>query len=95
MQLNQMEIHKMVEYIRAVGVEFDAADVEEDVEGVLWQYGFCDSLSDEDLGALRQELMPLGVERQAAEVVRLVCHPGQASGISGEEREYVVEGDIE
>lgn len=53
MKLNKQEVHRIVEYIKIVGADLDAADVEEDVEGVLWQYGYYDSLSDEDLEAIK------------------------------------------
>lgn len=70
MKLSQYGIHRIVEYIRAVGVDFDAADVEEDVMAVLMRYGFCDGFSDADLEALGQELLPLGLRQELAEISR-------------------------
>jgi len=78
--MSAKEVHQVVEYIRSVGVEFDAADVEEDVEGVLWQYGFYDGFSDEDLAKLKEELMPFGLEREIAEITMLVNAEGSGSG---------------
>lgn len=74
MKLSQQQLHQIVEYIKSVGIEFDAADVEEDVEGVLWQYGFLDSFLDADLQVLKGELLPLGLEKEVAEIQRCLVN---------------------
>ena len=72
MRLSEFEIHRIVEYIKSVGVEFDAVDVEEDIMAVLGKYGFCEVLSEEDCEALRRELEVLGLAHEVAEVARVV-----------------------
>lgn len=71
--MNKHYINQVVEHIRSVGVWFDAADVEEDVESVLWQCGFGDGFPDEDLAMLKSELLPLGLKHELAEVARVVA----------------------
>jgi len=70
MKLSKFDIHNIVEYIRSVGVQFDAVDVEEDITRVLWQYGYYDGFSADDLDALKRELHPLGLRHELAEVAR-------------------------
>ena len=88
---------KMVEWIKMVGVEFDAADLVDvdDVERVLWKYGFYDSFPEEDLEVLRKELLPLGLSREVSEIARLVETQLTLPWPPEMEREYVVEGDLE
>jgi len=81
MKLSPIEVHQIIEYIKLAGVEFDAADVDEDVTSVLWQYGYCDSLGEEDLAALRQELLPLGLKREVAEISMLVHEQAREQGM--------------
>lgn len=71
--MKQDKIHRIVEYIRSAGVKFDAADVEEDVDAVLRQYGFVLDLSDEDRAALQWELAPMGLAYELGEVSRAVA----------------------
>ena len=74
MKLSQNDVHRIVEYIKIVGIDFDAADLEDlnGVEQVLWRYGYSDSWSDKDLEVLKQELLPLGLQHEVAEVTRMV-----------------------
>ena len=86
------EVNQVVSYIKTVGVDFDAADVEEDVEGVLRQYGYYESFPDEALEVLRKELLPLGLRREIREVARIV---DEQMACPWPLREFVVEGDLE
>jgi hypothetical protein len=71
MTLNPFELHSIVEYIRNVGVDFDAADIDEDFVGVLSQYGVSVA-SETDLEILRKELLPLGLQRELGEIALTV-----------------------
>ena len=89
------QINQIVEYIKSVGIEFDAADVEEDIEDVLWKYGFCDGFPEEDLEVLRKELLPLGLSREVSEIARIVNKQVAMPWLPEKVRELVVEGDLE
>lgn len=68
--MNNNEVHSIVEFIKSCGVDFDACDIDEDFDGVLAQYGVVVETA-EDLEALRRELLPLGLQRELREIVRV------------------------
>lgn len=82
-RMNMLEIHQVVEHVRSVGADFDAADLSDldDVEAVLWRYGYFESWDDGDLENIRQELLHLAEENQLAEIVRLIDEDEALSGL--------------
>ena len=82
MKLSQNDMHRIVEYIKSMGVSFDAADLADldGTEEVLWTYGYHDTWSDEDLKRLRQELLPLGLQHEVAEIRRIVVQEAREQG---------------
>lgn len=73
MKIDDWTVHRTVEWIRLCRAsDFDAADVEEDVEAVLRANGFCYALDDEARARFVRELWPVGLASEANEVARTV-----------------------
>lgn len=90
MKNNKQYINQIVEYIRLAGVWFDAADVEEDVEGVLCQCGYWESFPEGDLAILKREILKLGLERELVEITRAVIR--ESAGPAWMAREAAPDG---
>lgn len=76
-ELNQWTVHRAVEWLRYFG-DFDAADVEDDVETVLRSHGFSFDLDEAGRERFRRELLPQGLARELAEVSRQMTEPEAA-----------------
>ena len=79
--MDRYNIHKMVEYIRTQPeFPFDGIDVEESLEEVLAYFGLHPQLDEDERRQLRQELLPMALEDEFAEV-SLLAEQGMSSGL--------------
>jgi len=70
--MNQVKMHKLIEYLRAAGeFPFDVDDVEKRLGEVLGFFGIVEQLAADEERALRAALVDLALAEQEVEVVRL------------------------
>ena len=71
--MNRYKIHRAVEYIKTQAeFPFDGIDVEDSLDEVLAYFGLHPQLDDEERELLQEELLPLAVQDEEAEVCRMV-----------------------
>ncbi|MEA2037706.1 MAG: hypothetical protein U9O94_09425 [Nanoarchaeota archaeon] len=69
--VNRFKIHRIVEYIKLFGFEFETYDVIESLDGVLTFYNVFDHISDEEYYFLIDELLLLAEQFEFSEVDHL------------------------
>jgi hypothetical protein len=70
--MNEYEMHNMVEFIKTQAeFPFDAADMDESVEAVLGYFGFNVQLDESEREQLRQDVYPLALAEELAEMHHL------------------------
>jgi len=72
--MNSHKIHRVVEYIRRVGFDYDTQDLEEiSLQEILAEYGYNVELSLEEKVVLESALHDMAGENQTREMVRLAA----------------------
>ena len=62
--------NRIVEHIKMSRVEFDTQDLEEDLLGVIGQYGWFPVLSEEERQVVLADLLKVALDYEVAEIVR-------------------------
>ncbi len=70
--MKKRKIHNIVEYIRTqTEFPFDGIDIDESIEEVLAYFGLHPQLDDNERFQIQQELLPLALQAELAEVAYL------------------------